>query len=68
MKTKLLSGALVAFPFFSFAQQLADKLTVQDTKKFTVLPGTYSSELRAEFKLRSGNKLHQLNFNDGRGL
>ncbi|WP_426275980.1 hypothetical protein ACN9MN_14325 [Chryseobacterium sp. S-02] len=53
MKTKLLLGALVAFSFFSFAQQLAGKLTVQDTKNFSAFPGIYSGEPKTEFKLRS---------------
>lgn len=51
MKTKLLLGALVAFSFFSFAQQLADKLTAQDTKNFSAFPETYSDELKTELKL-----------------
>ncbi|MDC8101653.1 hypothetical protein [Chryseobacterium rhizosphaerae] len=88
MKIKLLSPALLVVPFCSFAQVLADKLVVQDTRDVNALPATYSREFRTEFKLRNilgvpgagiysgmltispwgddtGNKNHQLNFNDG---
>ena len=87
MKKQLLSFALLAVSFFTFAQQ-ADKLVVQDTRSINALPATYSTEFKTEFKLRnilgvpgtgmysamvtlspwaddSGNKTHQLNFNDG---